>query len=93
MIGKFASVLREKIRKDMNDYTDDMAGGACTDFSEYQKLCGVIQGLALAERHLLDLVEKINKDDEIDEQSDNATGNNASGTNSATGRTKSRSPY
>ncbi len=93
MIGKFASVLREKIRKDMNDYTDDMAGGACTDFSEYQKLCGVIQGLALAERHLLDLVDKINKDEEIDERSDSASGDNTAGTNPATGRAQFRSPY
>ncbi len=93
MIGKFAIVLRDKIRKDMNDYTDDMAGGACTDFSEYQKLCGVIQGLALAERHLLDLVEKLNKDEEIDERSDFAEGDNSSGTNSNARGTKPRSPY
>lgn len=57
MIDNFADVLREKIRKDMNDYTDDMANGVCIDFASYQKLCGVVRGLAIAERHLLDLVE------------------------------------
>ena len=63
MIQDFARVLREQIRTDMNNYADDCAGGACRNFDEYQKLCGVIQGLAIAERHLLDLAEKATKDD------------------------------
>jgi hypothetical protein len=64
MIDDFVRVLREKIRTDMNNYADDLATGACQDFAQYQKLCGVIQGLATAERHLLDLAEKVNIDDE-----------------------------
>jgi hypothetical protein len=64
MIQDFARVLREKLRTDMNNYADDCAGGACRTFEEYQKLCGVIQGLAIAERHLLDLAEKVEKSDE-----------------------------
>jgi hypothetical protein len=60
----FVEVLRDMIRKDMNNYADDLAGGACADFSQYQKLCGVIQGLALAERHLLDLADRLEKADE-----------------------------
>jgi hypothetical protein len=64
MISEFARVLREKLRTDMNNYADDLAGGACRSFDDYQKLCGVIQGLATAERHLLDLVEKVEKSDE-----------------------------
>ena len=64
MIQDFARVLREKIRTDMNNYADDLAGGACRSFDEYQKLCGVIQGLAIAERHLIDLAEKVEQSDE-----------------------------
>jgi len=64
MISEFARVLREKLRTDMNNYADDCAGGACRNFDEYQKLCGTIQGLAIAERHLLDLVEKVEKANE-----------------------------
>jgi hypothetical protein len=64
MIQDFARVLREKLRTDMNNYADDLAGGQCRTFDEYQKLCGVIQGLAIAERHLLDLAEKVEKSDE-----------------------------
>jgi hypothetical protein len=61
MIQDFARVLREKIREDMNNYADDLAAGVCQDFAQYQKLCGMIQGLATAERYLLDLVEKVEK--------------------------------
>ena len=64
MISEFARVLREKLRTDMNNYADDCAGGACRTFEEYQKLCGIIQGLALAERYLLDLAQKVEESDE-----------------------------
>ena len=63
MIDQFASVLREKIRTDMNNYADDMAGGACRTFEEYQKLCGVISGLAIAERYILDLLKESEEDE------------------------------
>jgi len=64
MISEFARVLREKLRTDMNNYADDCAGGGCRSFEEYQKLCGVIQGLAIAERYLLDLAQKVEESDE-----------------------------
>jgi len=64
MITTFARVLRDQIRTDMNNYTDDIATGVCKSFDEYQKLCGVIQGLALAERYLLDLAKKVEESDE-----------------------------
>ena len=38
----FVDVLRKHIRDDMNNYADDVAGGACADYASYQKLCGVI---------------------------------------------------
>ena len=64
MIQEFARVLREQIRTDMNNYADDIAGGSCRNFDEYQKLVGVIQGLALAERYILDLAKKVEDADE-----------------------------
>ena len=64
MITQFADVLRKKIREDMNNYTDDMASGVCRSFDEYQKLCGVIQGLAYAESHLMALLQKVETSDE-----------------------------
>jgi hypothetical protein len=64
VIQDFARVLREQIRNDMNNYADDIAGGACRTFEEYQKLVGVIQGLALAERYILDLAKRAEDADE-----------------------------
>jgi len=64
MIQDFARVLREQIRKDMNNYADDAASGACRSFEEYQKLCGTIQGLAIAERYLVDLADKAARNDD-----------------------------
>ena len=64
MIDQFARVLREKIRTDMNNYADYMAGGSCRTFEEYHKLCGVISGLAIAERYLLDLQKEMEESDE-----------------------------
>ena len=64
MIQDFARVLRDKLRTDMNNYADDMAGGACRSFEEYQKLCGLISGLAIAERYLLDLLKESEEDDD-----------------------------
>jgi hypothetical protein len=60
----FVTALRNKIRTDMNNFTDDLANGQCTDFATYKELCGVIRGLAFAERHLLDLAENMKEDDD-----------------------------
>ena len=61
MIQEFARVLREEIRKDMNNYSDDMANGICKSYAQYQKLCGVIQGLGIAEAYIIDLALKVEK--------------------------------
>ncbi len=51
-------VLKDKLRELMNDRADHLATGSCKDFAEYKHIAGVIEGLALAERELLDLHEK-----------------------------------
>ena len=60
----FVTALRNKLRTDMNNFTDDLANGQCTSFEQYKELCGVIRGLAYAERHLLDLAENMKEDDD-----------------------------
>jgi hypothetical protein len=49
----------------MNNFTDDLANGQCSSFEQYKELCGVIRGLAYAERHLIDLAENVER--ELDE--------------------------
>jgi len=47
--------LHEQVRERMNLLTDAMAEGSCEDFPAYRHLVGKIDGLAEAERMLLDL--------------------------------------
>ena len=48
----------------MNDVTDDIATGSAKDYPEYRHKVGVIEGLALAEREFLDIMERIEKSEE-----------------------------
>jgi len=64
MMDEFARVLREQIRKDMNNYADDLANGQCSDYAQYQKLCGVIRGLAIAEEYIQTLLTKVKQQDD-----------------------------
>jgi hypothetical protein len=57
-------VLRKKLRDRMNDIADAVSTGQCASFEEYQRSCGVIEGLAHAERDLLDLKEAMENNDE-----------------------------
>lgn len=63
MITEFAAALNKELRKDMNDYADALANGACRSFEEYQHLCGKIQGLSRAEEHLKVLLKKVSDDE------------------------------
>ena len=62
MYTQYSDALVRRLREDINNYTNDAAGGACKTFDEYQNLCGVIKGLALAERHITDLVRQLESD-------------------------------
>jgi hypothetical protein len=57
LIEKF----RSRLRGLMNDRADNVATGSCTDFDEYKHQTGVIEGLALAEREFLDIVEELER--------------------------------
>ena len=41
----------------MNEMADIISGGGAQSFEEYKKMVGGIEGLAIAERELLDLLE------------------------------------
>lgn len=55
-------VIKQKIRKHMNELADDLALGAAKDFAEYKHLTGIIAGLALVERDILDMLERRDED-------------------------------
>jgi hypothetical protein len=49
--------LQRRIRENMNQHADHISTGSCKDFEEYKRITGIIEGLALAERELLDWIE------------------------------------
>lgn len=55
--------LCKKIRSIMNDHADHIATGSATDWSDYRYHVGIIEGLAKAERELLDLEERLKVQD------------------------------
>ena len=52
-----AALLQKRLREYMNEGADHLATGGAKDFAEYQRMVGRIDGIALAERELLDLVQ------------------------------------
>lgn len=54
-------LLQNALRKEMNELADRLAGGEPADYAKYQRLVGIIEGLATAERYLLDIVERQEK--------------------------------
>ena len=47
----------------MNNKADDIATGCASDFPDYKYHVGVIEGLALAEREFLDIIERIEREE------------------------------
>ena len=56
--ASLSEFMKNRLRNIMNQHADHISTGACKDYSDYQKMAGIIEGLALAERELLDWVEK-----------------------------------
>jgi|TARA_R110002020_G_scaffold274066_1_gene489234 hypothetical protein len=53
-------LLQKKIRGQMNELADHLAVGSAKDMEEYRKVCGIIEGLAWAEREIIDLDDRSN---------------------------------
>ena len=52
-----STFLKSRLREIMNQHADHISTGSCKDFEEYKRITGIIEGLALAERELLDWIE------------------------------------
>ena len=53
------SLLRKKLRGQMNDIADLLSIGSAKNMEEYRKMCGIIEGLAWAEREVIDMEDRI----------------------------------
>jgi hypothetical protein len=54
--------IRKKIREEMNNLADFLAGGGCSTIEDYRHICGKIEGLAIAEREILDIEQRLQDD-------------------------------
>jgi len=45
-------------------YIEHLADGSLGDYAEYKKMCGVIEGLSMAEREIKELGSRIAHDEE-----------------------------
>ena len=61
-VQDLAVLLQKLLREYLNEGADHLATGGAKDYSEYQRMVGRIDGIALEERELLDLVK--DKDEE-----------------------------
>ena len=59
MIENVQTLLKKKIRTQMNELADHLAMGSVKDMEEYRRICGTIEGLAWTEREIMDLDEKM----------------------------------
>jgi len=58
-----ADELRKKLRTIMNELTDSVALGSAQTFDQYQRMVGQIEGLAIAERELLQLMKESDEEE------------------------------
>ena len=55
------SLLKKKLRGQMNEIADMVSVGSAKNMEEYRKMCGIIEGLAWAEREGIDIEDKLNE--------------------------------
>ena len=63
-MDKTLEVLLKQVRDQRAQIVEAVSSNAAKDYSEYQKLCGEIRGLSLAEGFILDLAKKMEFADE-----------------------------
>ena len=61
---KTLDVVLEQLKDKRQQLVEAVATNSCADFAEYQKLCGEIRGLSLAEGYILDLIKLMEHDDD-----------------------------
>jgi hypothetical protein len=56
--------LAQKIQDDRLRMVEDLGEGKAKDHAEYKFSCGVVKGLLMANNHILELTERLEKSDE-----------------------------
>ena len=63
-MDKTLEVLLKQVRDKREQVVEAVSNSAAKDYSEYQKLCGEIRGLPIAEGFILDLAKTMELSDE-----------------------------
>lgn len=63
-MDKAFEVLIKQVRDKREQIVEAVSNNAAKDYAEYQRLCGEIRGLSLAEGFILDLAKKMEFSDE-----------------------------
>jgi hypothetical protein len=63
-MDKTLEVLLKQVRDKRDQIVEAVSNNAAKDFAEYQKLCGEIRGLSIAEGYILDLAKNMEFTDE-----------------------------
>lgn len=73
MADNILETIKERIRREMNTIADDLALGGCMSAEsadmvgiKYAQNAGVIEGLARAERVILDVLDEIKEQEKLD---------------------------
>jgi len=56
--------LASRLQEDRLRMIEDLGEGKAKDHAEYKFSCGVVRGLLMANNHILELIDRIEKDDE-----------------------------
>ena len=59
MSDPILSVVKDRLRMYLNDIADHMASGGCEKHEDYVRLVGKVEALALIERDILDLKQRL----------------------------------
>lgn len=63
-MDKTLEVLLKQITEKRQQIVEAVSTNAAKDYAEYQKLCGEIRGLSMAEGYILDLLKKLEFSDD-----------------------------
>ena len=53
------SLLKKKLRDQMNEIADLVSLGSAKNMEDYRKMCGIIEGLAWAEREVIEIEDRL----------------------------------
>tara|TARA_R100001086_G_C11684908_1_gene216848 strand:- start:65 stop:247 length:183 start_codon:yes stop_codon:yes gene_type:complete len=57
------AVFLSRLEELKMSHVSHVASGGASDYSEYKKICGVVEGIAIAEREFKELIGTIDDDD------------------------------